>query len=138
MRIDALSPEKMRDTLSRVVHDNHDYNFLRHPHPPESSKSSWSYWCISTLCRDVPTQAAILCCGKSQDNCVSRLPISWSRTKPGSSDTRCTACLVYDIIGCSGSETCRRVVWTCCLRRIRDKFPDLFGQYMAFKTDRLQ
>nr|XP_022302662.1 uncharacterized protein LOC111110451 [Crassostrea virginica] len=60
-RIDALSPEEMRDTLGRVVHDSPEYLFdilrERDPHPPENSGNSRPSWCICTFCREMPTQA---------------------------------------------------------------------------------
>nr|XP_022311470.1 P2X purinoceptor 7-like [Crassostrea virginica] len=164
-RIDALSPEEMRDTLGRVVHDNPEYLFdilrERDPHPPENSGNSRPSWCICTFCREMPTQAERLCCGKSQGNCISRLPdfrvlmldeavlalarlyrqdiLAMPEDEDRNRANRHTAYRQFVLWhhGRLGAGD-RRVIPSCCVWRIREKFPDPFGQYIGFKTDRLQ
>ncbi|XP_048746229.1 P2X purinoceptor 7-like [Ostrea edulis] len=157
----------MRATLQRVVRENPEYLFTileasQQPggsgySPPEEQSS----WCICTFCREMPAQRERLCCQRNQDGCISRLPdfdililneavLALARlyrqdilAQPDDGDrnkaNRHTAYRQFVLWhhGRLGTGD-RRVLPSCCIWRIRDKFPDQFGQYTGFKDDPLQ
>lgn len=46
------------------------------PEQPRPGSSTAPSWCICTYCREMPTDREKLCCGKTKQNCISRLPVS--------------------------------------------------------------
>ncbi|XP_061175958.1 P2X purinoceptor 7-like [Saccostrea echinata] len=68
----------MRETLMTVVQENPEYLFnilgTKEPHLPEASGPSQPSWCVCTFCKEMPTEKEQLCCQKSEDSCISRLP----------------------------------------------------------------
>lgn len=164
-RIDELSPEEMKNTLLKVVDENPEYLFsILEPcpgpsqHPPETTQL---IWCSCGFCRDMPTQKEKLCCQRNANSCVSRLPdfdvlilneavLALARlyrqdilAMPEDTDrnraNRHTAYrqFVFWHHGKLGTGN-RRVIPSCCIWRIRDRFPDPHGQYVGFKDELLE
>ncbi|XP_062581904.1 uncharacterized protein LOC134243685 [Saccostrea cucullata] len=129
-----------------------------HP-PPEGSQQP--SWCSCTFCREMPTQRERLCCKRNQDSCVSRVPdfdvlilneavLALARlyrqgilAQPEDEDrnkaNRHTAYRQFVLWhhGKLGAGN-RRVIPSCCIWKIRDQFPDRFGNYVGFLDDPLQ
>lgn len=127
-----------------------------HPSPDQGSPN----WCSCRNCREMPTEAERLCCGQLPENCFSRirdfdlvvlgeLILHVARTYrqdvlavPNDNDwnrgNRHTAYRQYILWqhGRLGAGN-RRVIPSCCVWRIRDTFPDPFGQYSGFVHGRL-
>lgn len=127
-----------------------------HPSPDQGGPN----WCSCRNCREMPTEAERLCCGQLPENCFSRirdfdlvvldeLILHVARTYrqdvlavPNDNDwnrgNRHTAYRQYILWqhGRLGAGN-RRVIPSCCVWRIRDTFPDPFGQYSGFVHGRL-
>ena len=46
------------------------------PEQPRSESRTAPSWCVCTYCLNIPTDRERICCGKSRENCQSRLPVS--------------------------------------------------------------
>ncbi|XP_048778906.2 uncharacterized protein LOC125661448 [Ostrea edulis] len=164
-KVDALSPDEMRDTLKRVVRENPEYLFsILEPEQrfqPSGGGTVQPSWCICSHCRDMPTPREKVCCQRNPDNCISRLPdfgvlildeavLALARlyrqdilAMPEDADrnraNRHTGYRQFVLWhhGKLGAGD-RRVIPSCCVWRIRDKFPDPHGHYIGFKDNRLQ
>ncbi|XP_071147128.1 uncharacterized protein [Mytilus edulis] len=161
-RIDRMSEESAKDYLRRFVKDHPSYAFdvIDHDdtqhgghHPPQDSPSP--DWCTCTYCREMPTEAERRCCGRASQNCYSRLPdfylivldeavLHVARrlreellVMPQDEDfNRANRFASYRqfivwVHGRLGAGD-RRVIPSCCVWRIRDKYPNPFGQYKGF------
>lgn len=122
------------------------------------------HWCVCGHCRDMPTDVERKCCGQLPQVCLSVFPQmdqvimhTWSIEL----NTRYRADLLAEpndlgedvrainkyyrhgsyrnfilwVFGYLG-EGVRVVIPSCCVWRIRDKFPDPYGQYTGFKASR--
>ncbi|VDI69370.1 Hypothetical predicted protein [Mytilus galloprovincialis] len=130
------------------------------PAGPEPPKPDQPSWCSCSNCREMPTQQERLCCKRQPMNCHSRLPdfqqcvldelvlelaIRYRNdflAQPEDENyNRCHRHAAYRqyilwIHGYLGAGN-RRVIPSCCVWRIRDKYPDATGQYVGFVGGRL-
>ena len=115
-------------------------------------------WCTCTHCRDMPTDRERKCCGQNLATCVSLLPhftqycldegflrihrqyreeiTSLGHIREPGDDNREFRYAAYRhfIFWQHGSlgQGNRTVIPSCCVCKIRDKFPDPQGQYTGF------
>lgn len=125
-----------------------------HPGPGQALPD----WCVCGHCREMPTAVERQCCGKV--SCVTLLPdfqvLILDEAVLALARLYRRDILVFDdeadvrkanrhqayrqfILWTFGRLTVgdRRVVPSCSVWKIRDKFPDPFGQYTGFKPSRL-
>lgn len=191
-------PSLFLDVIDRIPHGGY------HPQPGGNSPD----WCTCMKCREMPTQAEILCCGRPPNHCQSDLPVhcfydlhfflyfamcimneKWNRfvfffqwhffyfmytlVHMHSSSQDFNLLILDELVlqiaqmyrqdvlalpqdvdynkskrhagyrqfilwhhGRLGVGV-RRVIPSCCVWAIRDKFPDQFGQYRGFVPSRL-
>lgn len=140
----------------------HVRDILRQPtggyNPPQEDVLTPD-WCSCQSCREMPSDVEKVCCGKSPDSCISRLPafqvlilevkvlVLAIRSKKtvivlnqdvDQRANRHQSYRRYTLLkhGCLGAGV-RKVIPSCCVWRIRDRFPDRFGQYTGFVPGRL-
>lgn len=121
------------------------------------------HWCVCSNCREMPTDIERLCCGQPPDQCLSRVPhmdyyildegvlrlarAAWTdifavdeAQEPGEEQRSYRHAAYRQFVlwqhGRFG-EGNRRVIPSCCVWRVRDKYPDASGQYTGFKVRRL-
>lgn len=135
----------------------------KEPQQPEGPGPSQSQpsWCVCTFCKEMPTQRERLCCQKDPESCISRLPdfrvlmldeavlavarlyrqdiLAMPEDEDRNRANRHTAYRQFVLWhhGRLGAGD-RRVIPSCCVWRIREKFPDPLGHYVGFKNDPLQ
>ena len=132
--------------------------------PSPGSPGDAPSWCTCTNCRPMPTPREDVCCTKV--DCLSRLPDiditvldpqvlrtamrsrddylaedAISRNAPLDDIHRCFRHAAYRQIthmrhGKLGAGD-RRVIASCCVLRIRDRYPDSNGQYGGFISARI-
>lgn len=111
-------------------------------------------WCSCQSCREMPSDVEKVCCGKSPDSCISRLPafqvlilevevlvlmyvlLLNQEVKQRANRHQCYRRYMLWQHGRLGAGV-RKVIPSCCVWRIRDRFPDRFGQYTGFVPGRL-
>ncbi|XP_060067060.1 uncharacterized protein LOC132547309 [Ylistrum balloti] len=127
-------------------------------HPPPGANSP--PWCSFGNCREMPTAPERLCCRKDPANCITNLPdfqvlvldeavLALARlyrqdtfALPEEEDwnkaNRHAAYRQYIFwqLGRLGTGD-RRVIPSCAVWKIRERYPDQFGQYTGFKASRL-
>eukprot|EP00105_Crassostrea_gigas_P045295 XP_019929443.1 PREDICTED: P2X purinoceptor 7-like [Crassostrea gigas] len=152
----------MRSTLLKVVDENPEYIFsILEPWPSRSQHPTTQLpWCSCGFCKDMPTDKEKRCCQRNADSCVSRLPdfdvlilneavLALARpyrqdilAMPEDTDrnraNRHTAYRQFVLWhhGKLGTVN-RRVIPSCCIWRIRDRFPDPHGNYVGFRDELL-
>uniref|UniRef100_A0A8C1JP44 P2X purinoreceptor 7 intracellular domain-containing protein n=1 Tax=Cyprinus carpio TaxID=7962 RepID=A0A8C1JP44_CYPCA len=104
-------------------------------------------WCSCTRCIEMPTDLEKKCCGMTQSTCVNEHVLRLSRRlrndiyalrdtqEPGDDNReyRYAAYRNFVLWQCGPLGAGKRVVIpSCCVRRIREKFPDPSGQYTGF------
>lgn len=163
--IEEMSNEERRDLLLRTAR-THPSLFLDvldsnphggyHPQPGGNSPD----WCTCQKCREMPTEAERLCCRRPPNNCQSDLPdfhllvldelvlqmaqlyrqdvLALPIDEDYNRGKRYAAYRQY-ILWHHGrlGVGVRRVIPSCCVWAIRDKYPDRFGQYHGFVPSRL-
>ncbi|XP_041376609.1 uncharacterized protein LOC121389058 [Gigantopelta aegis] len=123
------------------VHDTRHTGHRRgnvgyHPQPGASIAD----WCSCNNCREMPTPAERLCCRKNPQNCLTLLPdfivlildeavLSLARLYRQDKFALQFILWQHGRLGVGD----RRVIPSCSVWKIRDKFPDPFGQYTGFK-----
>ncbi|KAK3096037.1 hypothetical protein FSP39_022265 [Pinctada imbricata] len=127
-----------------------------HPQPTPGGPS----WCTCGRCRQMPTEAEKVCCGKSPDNCVSRTP-DFQVVVLDEAVLRVSRVYRQDVLAVGEGDDLAKenrhagyrqfILWTygrlgtgvrkaipsCCVWAIRDRYPDPFGQYIGFVPSRL-
>ncbi|KAK3097958.1 hypothetical protein FSP39_014848, partial [Pinctada imbricata] len=127
-------------------------------HPPPNSEAP--SWCLCSFCREMPTEAERVCCRQVPVNCYSRVPDFGILILDEAVLAMCQRyredALVFEADddinrgfrhsayrqfilwhhGRLGAGN-RKVIPSCCVWRIRDKYPDPFSQYTGFKDGRL-
>nr|XP_054593360.1 P2X purinoceptor 7-like [Nothobranchius furzeri] len=115
-------------------------------------------WCTCGNCTDMPTDAERKCCGQDSVNCISLLPhfrlycldegvlrihrqyradltVLGQIREPGDDNREYRYAAYRHFIfwqhGSLGHGN-RRVIPSCCVVKIREKFPDPHGQYTGF------
>nr|XP_055049182.1 P2X purinoceptor 7-like [Misgurnus anguillicaudatus] len=125
--------------------------------------SSQLAWCVCSNCRDMPSDLERKCCGQQQEYCISNLPHMevyilqegvlrlarriWNdiravtdTAEPGESNRQFRyAAYRQFVVWQYGSlgEGQRVVIPSCCVWKIRDRFPDPHGQYKGYVPRRL-
>ena len=133
------------------------------PQQPGPSDPQQPAWCICTKCKEMHTDIERKCCGQLLDSCVSMLPHMdayimqggvlrlarriWNDVRavgdrPASGEDnkqfRFAAYRQFVVWQYGALARGHRVVIpSCCVWRIRDKYPDPLGQYVGFLTRRL-
>uniref|UniRef100_A0A667Y2V3 P2X purinoreceptor 7 intracellular domain-containing protein n=1 Tax=Myripristis murdjan TaxID=586833 RepID=A0A667Y2V3_9TELE len=92
-------------------------------------------WCTCGNCRDMPTDLERKCCGQDPNNCVSLLP-HFSQYCLTEGFLRIHRQYREDITVLGQGN--RRVIPSCCVWRIRDRFPDPQGHYTGFCNKKRQ
>ncbi|WAR13170.1 P2RX7-like protein [Mya arenaria] len=160
--VGRLTKRQMADILCQAI--NFDPRLMMqpaarqpggyHPQPGDAVPN----WCICGRCREMPTQSERRCCGKAK--CLSLYPdfdllILHERVLALARIFRRDLLVFEDDVdlmranrhqayrqftlwsyGRLGAGD-RRVIPSCCVWRIRDKFPDPFGQYKGYIRSRL-
>ncbi|KAL7394960.1 hypothetical protein ABVT39_007775 [Epinephelus coioides] len=125
---------------------------------PEAPVEGGPQWCRCTRCRLMPTDIQNKCCRMDEANCISRLPhmalfildehvLHLSRRlrndiyalhdtqEPGDDNQEYRHAAYRNFVlwqcGALGARN-RVVILSCCVWRIRDKYPDPNGQYTGF------
>ncbi|XP_041953671.1 uncharacterized protein LOC121713243 [Alosa sapidissima] len=122
---------------------------------PTSAEVSGVPWCTCGHCRDMPTDRERKCCGQDPAHCVSLLPhftqycldegylrihrqyredlTAFGDVREPGDDKRHAAYrhFIFWQHGSLGQGN-RRVIPSCCVCRIRGKFPDPQGQYTGY------
>lgn len=115
-------------------------------------------WCTCENCREMATDAERKCCGQGPEYCISKLPhfdlycledgylhihrdyrndvlVVGEVREPGDDNRQFRYAAYRQYIfwqhGSMGQGN-RRVIPSCCIWRIRDKYPDPHGQYTGF------
>ena len=115
-------------------------------------------WCTCGNCREMATDAERKCCGQGPENCISKLAhfdlycledgylrihrdyrndvlVVAEVREPGDDNRQFRYAAYRQYIfwqhGSRGQGN-RRVIPSCCIWRIRDKYPDPQGQYTGF------
>lgn len=128
------------------------------PAPPEPPAALLPTWCRCGNCREMTTLLERKCCGHQPENCTSKMPYMdlyildanvlrlarriWNdlRAEPefhedgeGNKQFRYAAYRNFVVwqYGVLGPRT-RVVIPSCCVWRIRDKYPDPSGNYVGF------
>ena len=143
-----------------VVEEISKTNEEGEPLPPSSSETP--HWCVCSNCREMPTMAENVCCKGTPDSCVSQFPeFTLLILEPGvlniandyrndffalteedeediNKSFRHTAYRQFVLWRCGylGANN-RKVIPSCCVWTIRDKYPSPHGVYTGFKPDRL-
>ena len=121
-------------------------------------------WCICHNCREMPTDVERKCCGQQTHSCIAMLPHIeayilqeghlrlairiWNDVRalddlpdPGESNKQFRYAAYRQFVvwqyGALGAGN-RVVLPSCCVWKIRDRFPDPHGQYKGFIPNRLQ
>ncbi|XP_071949147.1 P2X purinoceptor 7-like [Antedon mediterranea] len=166
-KIDALNENEVRNLLKEAAKKNPGLilsildrqQLPERGHHPDADGAAPD-WCVCHACREMPTQVERMCCGYNPDNCTSLLPDfellvlneavldiarayrqdvlvapldnNWSRGH------RHTAYRQY-ILWQHGrlGIGIRRTIPSCCVWKIRDRYPDEFGQYVGFQSARI-
>ncbi|XP_077862827.1 P2X purinoceptor 7-like, partial [Saccoglossus kowalevskii] len=121
-------------------------------HP--SSSTNNPEWCICRNCRQMPTQAERRCCGRLPESCISGLPdfqllilneavLALASTyrrdilavDDGDDLNRSNRHAAYRQFIMLGAGN-RRIIPSCCIWGIRDKYTDEFGQYTGILPSR--
>lgn len=127
--------------------------------PPPSAGVPGAPWCSCGNCRDMPTDREKKCCRQIPANCISGLPhfqqycleegylrihrqyredvTGLGRAREPGQDNRefryaAYRHYIYWQHGSLGAGN-RLVIPSCCVLRIRNKFPDPQGQYTGFQ-----
>ena len=72
-------------------------------------------WCTCTFCREMPTPAENLCCGKQPEQCISRLAVSFTMytiyhiVHVGENKTKCYLIMIHIILNLSKKLTCQNI-----------------------------
>ncbi|XP_076116808.1 P2X purinoceptor 7-like [Mytilus galloprovincialis] len=128
-------------------------------HHPSSGVAGPS-WCRCSHCREMPTEGERVCCNQIPLNCISRLQ-DFDLVVLDQVVLAVAQRYRQDVFGVGDDEDYnrgkrhtayrqftlwhhwylgagnRRVIPSCCVWRIRDKYPDPFGQYRGFLGGRL-
>ncbi|XP_052694199.1 P2X purinoceptor 7-like [Crassostrea angulata] len=153
-RICERDPTFVFDVLNEASQNERRQGY--HPQPSDGVPS----WCTCNHCREMPSEIEKLCCGQTPTNCFSIVP-DFQRVvlddlvllvarryrediiaaAPDADLNRGNRHAAYRQFilwhhGHLGARN-RRVIPSCCVWRIRDKFPDTFSQYRGFIGGRL-
>uniref|UniRef100_A0A4W3JL13 P2X purinoreceptor 7 intracellular domain-containing protein n=1 Tax=Callorhinchus milii TaxID=7868 RepID=A0A4W3JL13_CALMI len=126
------------------------------------ASSSIPDWCLCGLCREMLTDIEKVCCGKTEQHCISissamanlclneavlQLMLNYRNELFGlhafsndshNSELRHAAYRQYIMWqhGCLGTGN-KRIIPSCCVWKIRAAFPDPKGSYSGFRPSRL-
>ncbi|KAI4895813.1 hypothetical protein NFI96_021991 [Prochilodus magdalenae] len=149
-----LTPEELRELGRTLLEKQPGLVFdvlrmlqCRNDAPPANLKSDLP-WCKCGNCRDMPTKIEQKCCEQEPEYCISTLH-HFSHlcldNGPLSQDSK-GAQSAHDLEAYRNAAYGRFVAWkygplgpgnrvpipSCCVWRVRDKFPDPRGQYTGF------
>ncbi|XP_043941509.1 P2X purinoceptor 7-like [Protopterus annectens] len=165
-RIRALGSEDLRKICVRIAERNPDIllevldsGFLHGPEVSNQHSPDAPDWCVCNRCKHMPTVIESVCCRMTPENCISSsqemhlcvlqrcvlqtaeayrrslfgLPMEADENKR----YRHTAYRQYIVWrhGRLGTGN-RRVIPSCCVWRIRDRYPDANGVYTGFRPTR--
>nr|XP_022290919.1 P2X purinoceptor 7-like [Crassostrea virginica] len=165
-RIEEMSDEERKQLLIKAgeLHPSLLLHIIDRPapqggfHPQPSAETP--DWCTCLKCRDMPTQAERICCGRPANQCQSLLPdfnllilddlvlqvaqmyrqdvLALPQDEDYNKGKRHAAYRQY-ILWHHGrlGVGVRRIIPSCCVWAIRDKYPDQYGQYVGFVPSRL-
>ncbi|XP_038136202.1 P2X purinoceptor 7-like [Cyprinodon tularosa] len=129
------------------------------PQPPAAQPT----WCVCTNCKEMPTDIERKCCGEPADSCIAMMQHMdefillegilyfagriWAEVRaeadvvgPGESNRRFRHAAYRQFVvwqyGALGHGR-RVVIPSCCVWRIRDRYPDPLGQYRGFVASRV-
>lgn len=129
------------------------------PQPPALQPT----WCVCTNCQEMPTDLERKCCGEPADSCISMMPhmdqfilmegvLTFARrlwndiraerdvAGPGESNKQFRHAAYRQYVlwqhGVLGQGR-RVVIPSCCVWRIRQRYPDPLGQYKGFVPSRV-
>lgn len=164
-RIEGMTDEERKDLLLKAG-KKHPSLFMEliesvphggyHPQPGATSPN----WCSCMKCREMPTAVERVCCGRPPNSCQSDLPdfrllvLDELVLQMAQLYRQDVLALPVDDDYNKGKRHAayrqfilwhhgrlgigvRRVIPSCCVWAIRDKFPDQFGQYHGFVPSRL-
>ncbi|XP_061169176.1 P2X purinoceptor 7-like [Saccostrea echinata] len=145
MRNPSLVSEVLEES-SRAQGDGH--------HSPPARVQGQPDWCTCSECREMLTHLERVCCGKNEQNCFSRLrdfdivvldelilhvarayiqeifaiqdDDDYNRANPYAGYRQYTLGVGH-----------RRLIPSCCVWKIRDKYPTAFGQYRGYVPGRV-
>ncbi|XP_034313987.2 P2X purinoceptor 7-like [Magallana gigas] len=127
------------------------------PQPPRPGVPSW---CTCTRCRDMPTEEEKVCCRKTPENCTTLLP-DFHVLCLDEAVLALARLYREDVLALPADENYNRanrhaayrqfILWTygklgagqrkvipsCVVWKIRDKYPEPSGQYVGFHPGRL-
>ncbi|XP_043919203.1 P2X purinoceptor 7-like isoform X3 [Protopterus annectens] len=164
--VDSLSQDQMRhlftliaertpSMLREILVEQHMFNVENTQRPVQIPPP----WCVCRCCRDMPTSIERVCCGNGPNHCLSHISdmnvVVLHQTVLAVADTyrraifgipvdadenrRCrhSAYRQFTVwrYGRLGSRV-RRVIPSCCVWRIRERYPDALGQYTGFVPHR--
>ncbi|XP_070554571.1 P2X purinoceptor 7-like [Ptychodera flava] len=163
--ISKMSSEEKDNLILEMVERNPSmvFDLVKTPapqqgyHPPPSANQP--SWCICSHCREMPTLPERKCCNKQPEFCISEITVlrqvclddtilAISRayrndmlaTQDDDDFNKSNRHAAYRMFilwqyGRLGAGD-RRVIPSCCTWKIRDKYPDQFGQYTGFLPSR--
>ncbi|XP_069110178.1 P2X purinoceptor 7-like [Argopecten irradians] len=129
-------------------------------HPPPAAGGQNLPWCSCGKCRDMPTPEERVCCGRNPDACLSLVPdfnilvldeavlalgrlyrqdaLVFPEDENYNKANRHQAYRQYTLWVHGRLRVGeRKVVPSCCTWKIRDKYPDPYGQYVGYSAGRL-
>ena len=165
-RVDKLTVEQMKKLITDMMKRDPSFVFhvmeenkSSLPSDPSPSASS-PEWCKCQNCREMPTLLENVCCQGTPETCVSKLP-EFAILIPEPMVLNMTNNYRNDFLGMEEEEDLnksfrnaayrqfvlwrsgylgannRKVIQSCCVLAVRDKYPSPHSIYTGYKIDRL-
>lgn len=166
-RIESLSLQQCQDLLGRCLLRDPSLIFdimaTAPPSDPPGQGPNKPEWCVCMKCREMPTDVERKCCGQPPQHCISLLPHAdiyilnegvlrlarriWNDIRaredppnPGEDNKQFRHVAYRQFVvwqyGALGRGN-RIVIPSCCVWKIRDKYPDPHNHYVGFIPRRL-